>query len=127
MILPPHNRGGLTAAQWKRIVPLLPPQKPAVGRPNKDHQKIINGILWVLLSGCSLAGYPRALWSLADYLRTLLSLAETGNMADPLPETTTASRAVRENQLENPRSLMAALGHQHAAGAIRVELDPNSE
>ncbi len=72
MILAPHNRGDLSAAQWKRIAPNLPPQKPAVGRPNNDHQTIINGILWVLLSRCSVAGYPGALWSKAKYLRTLL-------------------------------------------------------
>ncbi len=44
MILPPHNRGDLSAAQWKRIAPNLPPQKPAVGRPNNDHQTIINAL-----------------------------------------------------------------------------------
>lgn len=53
--------------------------------------------------------------------------AKTGNLAKHLTETTTASRAKGKNQLGYPRSLMAVLGHQHAAGAMRGELDPNSE
>jgi transposase len=40
------HRGELTRAQWERLAPLLPPEKPAVGKPNHDHRTIINGILW---------------------------------------------------------------------------------
>ena len=93
MILPPHNRGDLTAAQWKRIAPLLPTQKPAVGRPNNDYQTIINGILWVLLSRCSVAGYPRrALWSVGLLSQDAFTeLRKQGIWRPPVPETTTAS------------------------------------
>ena len=45
------NRGDLTNEQWERLVPLLPPQKPAVGRPAEDHRRIINGILWKVRTG----------------------------------------------------------------------------
>ena len=40
------HRGELTDAQWARLRPLLPPEKPETGRTNKDHRQIINGILW---------------------------------------------------------------------------------
>ena len=40
------HRGELTDQQWERLQPLLPPEKPATGRPNVDHRRIINGILW---------------------------------------------------------------------------------
>jgi hypothetical protein len=42
------RRYELTDAQWARLEPLLPPEKP--GRPNDDHRRIVNGILWVLNS-----------------------------------------------------------------------------
>src|ERR687896_2566775 len=42
----------LTDAQWERLRPLLPPQKPPTGRPAKDHRTVVNGILWVLRTGC---------------------------------------------------------------------------
>ena len=54
MVLPPrsiHRRGELTNAQWQCLQPLLPIQKPHVGRPNLDHRSVINGILWILRTG----------------------------------------------------------------------------
>lgn len=44
-------RYALTDQQWERLSPLLPPQRPAIGRPALDHRKVIDGILWVLKSG----------------------------------------------------------------------------
>jgi transposase len=42
----------LNDAQWEFIKPLLPP--PAeTGRPRVDQREIINGILYLLTSGCS--------------------------------------------------------------------------
>lgn len=54
MILPPQQaprRGEMSERQWSQIEPLLPPQKPDLGRPAKDHRLIINGILWILRTG----------------------------------------------------------------------------
>jgi transposase len=40
------HRGELTDQQWERLKPLLPAEKPGTGRPNADHRRIIDGILW---------------------------------------------------------------------------------
>ena len=40
------HRGELTDQEWGRLEPLLPAEKPETGRPNVDHRRIINGILW---------------------------------------------------------------------------------
>ena len=45
------NRHELTDRQWERLAPLLPPQRPARGRPNHDHRRILNGIRWRLKTG----------------------------------------------------------------------------
>lgn len=45
------NRHELTDPQWERLAPLLPPQRPARGRPNHDHRRILNGIRWRLKTG----------------------------------------------------------------------------
>jgi transposase len=45
------RRGDLTDAQWGRLEPHLPPERPRTGRPNAPHRRIINGILWVLRTG----------------------------------------------------------------------------
>ena len=52
------NRGDLSIEQWERLKPLLPPQKPQTGKPNKDHQTVINGILWILRTGAPWRDMP---------------------------------------------------------------------
>jgi transposase len=41
-----RHRGELTDQEWERLEPLLPPEQPQRGRPNIDHRRIINGIVW---------------------------------------------------------------------------------
>jgi len=48
----------LTDAQWERLRPLLPPQKPHTGRPAQDHRTVINGILWILRTGSPWRSLP---------------------------------------------------------------------
>jgi transposase len=36
----------------------LPPQKPKTGRPNTDHRRIINGILWIDRTGAPWRDLP---------------------------------------------------------------------
>ena len=45
------RRHELTDEQFARLEPLLPPQKPATGKPNKDHRTVLNGILFRLRTG----------------------------------------------------------------------------
>lgn len=61
MLLPPQappRRGEMDERQWTQIKPLLPPQKPDLGRPAKDHRLIINGILWILRTGAPWRDLP---------------------------------------------------------------------
>lgn len=53
-----NRRKELTDQQWEKIAPLLPPQKPARGRPAKDHRTVLNGILWVLRTGAPWRDLP---------------------------------------------------------------------
>jgi transposase len=52
------NRGDLTNEQWARLEPLLPPQKPKTGRPNAEHRRILNGMLWILRMGAGWRDLP---------------------------------------------------------------------
>src|SRR5918994_6476064 len=51
-------RFALTDWQWERLEPLLPPQRPATGRPNDDHRRILNGILWLHRTGAPWRDLP---------------------------------------------------------------------
>ena len=56
------SRGDLTDAQWQRLEPLLPEQRPANGskggRPAEDHRRIINGMLWIDRTGAPWRDLP---------------------------------------------------------------------
>src|SRR5918993_1454613 len=52
------GRFDLTDRQWRRLEPLLAPQWPRTGRPNDDHRRIVNGILWVLRTGAPWRDLP---------------------------------------------------------------------
>jgi transposase len=45
------RRYEVTDEQWRRLEPLLPPAPPRTGRPNHDHRRIVNGILWIHRTG----------------------------------------------------------------------------
>lgn len=51
------SRHDLSDAQWEIIQPLLPAQ-PKVGRKRKHDRRTINGILYVLKTGCAWADLP---------------------------------------------------------------------
>lgn len=48
----------LDDARWNRIEPLLPP-KEKEGKPRADDRSIVNGILFVLITGCRWIDIPR--------------------------------------------------------------------
>ncbi|WP_390883571.1 IS5 family transposase [Kovacikia minuta] len=48
----------LTERQWPQLQSILPSQKPEVERPNEDHRRIINGILWVNRTGATWRDVP---------------------------------------------------------------------
>lgn len=47
----------LTDKEWSILAPLMPP-KASTGRPRNDDQKTLNGILYVLSTGCRWEDLP---------------------------------------------------------------------
>src|SRR6266545_3718754 len=55
------RRHELTTNQWAAVRPLLAtlvPRKPKTGRPNADHRRILNGILWKVRTGAPWRDLP---------------------------------------------------------------------
>ena len=52
------RRHELTDEQFAKLAPLLPPERPTTGRPNKDHRTVVNGILWRLRTGAPWRDLP---------------------------------------------------------------------
>jgi transposase len=119
------KRGELTNIQWKRLQPLLPPQKPKTGRPAHDHRTIIDGILWILRTGAPWRDLPACYgpwrtvasrfyrWQRAGIWERLLAAVQA--QADA------ASQLNWEIHYLDGTMIRA---HQHAAGAKKGTLSP---
>src|SRR5436190_20776025 len=61
------RRHELTDAQWERLAPLLPPEKPPTGKPNRDHRTVLDAIIWKLRTGAPWRDLPERYgpWSTA--------------------------------------------------------------
>ena len=51
----------LTDAEWALIEPLIPPAKPGGNKRTVDVREIVNGLMYVLGTGCQWAALPRDL------------------------------------------------------------------
>jgi hypothetical protein len=69
---------GLTEAEWRRVAPVLPAQKPPEGRPRHDHRTVLGGILWVVRSGASWRAMPPAYGKWATAYKRYRLWRETG-------------------------------------------------
>jgi len=54
----PGRFKGITDEQWKILEGLLPTWPKRVGRPNPDFRKVLNTILYVLITGCRWCDVP---------------------------------------------------------------------
>jgi transposase len=48
----------LSDAQWAKLAPLLPPRRPKMGRPPKDHRPIMEAIVWLDRTGAPWRDLP---------------------------------------------------------------------
>ena len=48
----------LTDAQWAKLARLLPPPRPRMGRPPKDHRLIVEAIVWLDRTGAPRRDLP---------------------------------------------------------------------
>jgi transposase len=133
------NRGDLSEMEWARLAPLLPPQKPRVGRPAGDHRRVLNGILWVLRTGAPWRDLPGRYGKWATTASRFYRWREAGvweRILARLQELADAEGRVDWSKQYVDATIVRA--HQHAAGAkggsrkrrgsaaVRVASRPNS-
>jgi transposase len=112
------GRHELTDAQWCRLAPLLPTQKPRCGRPNLPHRPIINGILWLLATGAPWRDLPAQYGSWRTISSRFYRWRQAGVWQRIL--TTLQRLADREGQADWSVHFVDSTivrAHQHAAGA----------
>jgi len=108
----------LTDAQWERLRPLLPPQKPHTGRPAQDHRTVINGILWILRTGSPWRSLPERYGSWKTVSSRFYRWQQDGVWDRALAES--QRQADAEGRLDWSLHFVDSTvvrAHQHAAGA----------
>ena len=63
---------------WEIIRKYLPPTKPHIGRPRRDPRQLINGILYVLTTGCTWHDVPEKYGTKSTVHPYHLELCERG-------------------------------------------------
>ncbi len=123
------HRGDLTDAQWERLQPLLPPQRPAKGstggRPRNDDRPIINGILWILRTGAPWEDLP-ARYGNRSTVSTRYYRWKAQGIWDRIYDAVKAQADAR-GELDWEVHHVDATGiraHQHAAGAKKGTRQP---
>jgi transposase len=112
------RRRELTDEQWEKLCPLLPPQKPKVGRPAQDHRLIINGILWVVRTGAPWRDLPDYYgpWStVASRFYRWIKAGIWQRVLEALQQQNDADGKIDWEKHSVDGTIIRA--HQHAAGA----------
>ncbi len=114
------KRHELTDAQWRRLKPLLPAERPRTGRPNHDHRTILNGILWVLRTGAPWRDLPERFGPVGTVSSRFYRWRQSGLWQRVLEAL--QAQADAEGLLDWDLHFVDASvvrAHQHAAGARR--------
>jgi transposase len=115
------KRYELTDAQWRRLEPLLPPERPRTGRPNHNHRTLLNGILWILRTGAPWRDLPER-YGRVGTVSSRFYRWRTAGVWQRVLETLQA-RADAAGLLDWDLHFVDASvvrAHQHAAGARRT-------
>lgn len=99
----------LTDAQWGRLAPLLPEPSPNSARETISRREIVNGVFYVLQTGCSWRQMPHDLpnWHTVYHYFRLWRLDGTWERA-----MTSLRRAVRTQMGRDPEPSAAILDSQ---------------
>ena len=115
------RRYELTDQQWQRIARLLPPEKPKTGRPNHDHRRIVDGILWVHRTGAPWRDLPERYGPVGTVSSRFYRWRQAGiwqQVLAALPAAADARGTVDWRLHFVDATIVRA--HQHAAGARRT-------
>jgi transposase len=115
------GRYDLTDTQWERLKPLLPAEKPRTGRPNHDHRRIINGILWIDRTGAPWKDLPERYGPVGTVSSRFYRWRKAGIWQGILEAL--QARADRQGRVDWSLHFVDSTivrAHQHAAGARKA-------
>jgi transposase len=121
------RRHELTDEQWERLEPLLPPQRPATGRPAKDHRTLLNGILWILRTGAPWRDLPERYGNWKTVYSRFRRWQKAGIWDRILTEL--QREGAHDDRIDGSVTMIdssSIRAHQHAAGARKRGTQPTT-
>lgn len=113
-----RNERELTDEQWAQLEPLLPPQRPRMGRPPHDHRLMLEGMLWVARTGSPWRDLPDGYGPWQSVASRFYHWRRTGVFAQVLTGLLEqADAAGTLDWLLHMVDSSTVRAHQHAAGA----------
>ena len=115
------ERFDVTDAQWRRLEPLLPPEKPRTGRPNHDHRRVVSGMLWIHRTGAPWRDLPERYGPVGTVSSRFYRWCRAGvwdRILSALQAEADARGAIDWDLHYVDATIIRA--HQHAAGARRT-------
>ena len=108
----------LSEALWGRLAPLLPPQKPSIGRPSLDHRRFLEAVVWLARTGAPWRDLPPELMNWRAAWRRL----QRWTAAGVWERVVGAQRAMATDAGCEAHMLDSSVirAHAHAAGARRA-------
>ena len=122
-----QRRHELTDAQWERLAPLLPPQRPRTGRPANDHRTVLDGMLWILRTGAPWRDLPERYGSWKTVASRFRRWREAGAWDRVL--VALRAEAAHDGTLDDTLATIDGTGiraHHQAAGAKKGASTPDS-
>jgi transposase len=112
------RRHELTDREWVRLARRLPPQKPARGRPAKDHRTMINALLWLDRTGAPWRDLPERYGPWQSVATRFYRWTKSGLWPQILAELQAEADAVGGlDWAAHVVDSTVVRAHQHAAGA----------
>ena len=97
----------LTDAEWAHIEPLIPPGKPGGGKRRVAIREVINGVMYILSTGCQWRALPKDLPPSPEAPCMITSACGTGTarwIASIMRSTSSAARKPRAKPAPRPAS-----------------------
>src|SRR4029077_6013014 len=98
----------LTDAEWQHIGPMLPPAKRGGGKRTVDMREVVNGVMYVLSTGCQWRYIPKDLPRAARCMTTSPAGATTARWRKSITRSTSnAASRTKPRPLPLPASSIA--------------------
>src|SRR5208337_486908 len=109
----------LTDAEWAHVEPLIPPAKRGGNRRHVDVREVVNGLMYILSTGCQWRAIPKDLPPRStSTITSTFGVGTARSSASTARSTRSAGKPRRAKQVRPPRSSTARASRARKKGGL---------